>query len=109
MAFTLRLNEEEECNLSAIMEQEGCKTASEAVRRCVNEHLPLKSYKDEYLRMKESYVSLLRMLEQKNRAEEELQAQITRRVAELDKGDVKLLDGPSALQALKKRSLDRVI
>ena len=109
MAFTLRLNEEEEHNLNAIMEQEGCKTASEAVRRCVNEHLPLKSYKDEYLRMKESYVSLLKMLEQKNRAEEELKAQVTRRVAQIDSGEVELLDGPSALQALKKRSLDRVV
>ncbi|PWQ95377.1 hypothetical protein [Leucothrix pacifica] len=107
MAFTLRLNEEEEHNLQAIMKQEGYKTASEAVRRCVNEHLPLKSYKDEYLRIKESYTSLLKALEQKKQAEDELEAQITQRLAQLDNGEIEILDGPTALQSLRKRSLDR--
>ena len=108
MAFTLRLNEEDERNLHVIMEQEGCKTASEAVRRCVNDHLPLKSYKDEYLRIKGLYVGLLKVLEQKDRAERVLQAEIAERVAQLDSGEVSLLDGASALQKLKQRSLDRI-
>ena len=108
MAFTLRLNEEDLRNLSAIMEREGCKTASDAVRRCVSEYLPLKSYKEEYQRIKGLYASLLQALEQKDRAERALEAEVAERLAQLDSGDVVLLEGSEALQRLKRRSLARV-
>lgn len=107
MAFTLRLNEEDEQRLHQIMEREGCKTASEAVRRCVVEYLPLTAYKDEYQRIKGLYLSLLRALEQKGQAEQALEAEIARRVAQLDSGEVTLLEGSEALQQLKQRSLAR--
>lgn len=107
MAFTLRLNEEDEQCLQQIMVREGCKTASEAVRRCVVEHLPLTSYKEEYQRIKGLYVSLLQALEQKNQAEQALEAEIAARLAQLDTGEVALIEGATALQQLKQRSLAR--
>ncbi|UOG92005.1 MAG: hypothetical protein L3K52_17725 [Candidatus Thiothrix sulfatifontis] len=108
MAFTLRLSEEDEQCLQQIMAREGCKTASEAVRRCVVEYLPLTSYKDEYQRIKGLYVSLLQVLEQKNQAEQALEAEIAMRLAQLDGGAAVLMDGEMALQQLKQRSLARV-
>lgn len=108
MAFTLRLSEEDEQCLHQIMAREGYKTASEAVRRCVVEYLPLTSYKDEYQRIKGLYVSLLQALEQKNQAEQALEAEIAARLAQLDTGEVALIEGETALQQLKQRSLARV-